>query len=156
MNFIKYIFFICLVSLSFHQLSAQSSWRVVSSGGAKQSTGSVTVHSTLCQLSNHATNTAKSGFQFQFDPAATSIKDHSAFSFQITMYPNPSTDRVTISTAQDINATIWIHDASGNFIDQKKFNGNHLELILNELPKGQYYISIIDDTHYYSAPLQLL
>ncbi len=144
-----------LFVVSYH-VDAQANWKVISTGGGRQTAGAVVVHFTVGQLANTSTTTSKSGFQFKFDPSVVAVSDLKPFEMNFDVYPNPASSYINIDVTKILEATLILHDALGNIVEQRPFHGKHLELLLSEIPRGQYYISIINATHYFTKSIQIL
>jgi len=61
------------------------------------------------------------------------------------VYPNPAQDKLTIvsgATTQNETNTIIITDALGKVVKQKTSNENKIQILLNDLPNGVYFLQI--------------
>ena len=64
-----------------------------------------------------------------------------ANSYKISIYPNPASDIVNISSPSPIR-TINLFDTSGKMLDVKTINKDKTKLDISKLPSGTYLISI--------------
>lgn len=79
-------------------------------------------------------------FVLKLNQASTSTA-YNDFKDNISVYPNPAKDQLTISGLKNPESIIYLFDSSGNLIDQLKHGRNNN---LN-LQSGVYYISIHSD-----------
>lgn len=63
----------------------------------------------------------------------------------ISLYPNPTADRLTVSIAENHQVLeVSLFSADGQLIGKQEMNGNFLELSLGGLPPGVYILSLFD------------
>ena len=56
--------------------------------------------------------------------------------------PNPATEIITVSTEKEVNGKIWISNLKGQEFLNQNISGNMVELDINELPSGVYFVNI--------------
>lgn len=73
------------------------------------------------------------------------------------IYPNPATDHVTISTANDLIKAINLYDLSGQLVLAEKLLGfeHEVKIELGQLANGIYSIQIITDTKIINSKISL-
>jgi hypothetical protein len=65
---------------------------------------------------------------------------------QISIYPNPFTDEITIHTDASLgNGAVLIYDAMGREIKRQDFIGVNIQLNTGSFASGSYMISILAD-----------
>ena len=66
---------------------------------------------------------------------------------QITMYPNPTNEKVYLTLTDIPNATITIMDIQGNIVKKEEVLANETEVVLDvkDLASGTYTIMISND-----------
>lgn len=65
------------------------------------------------------------------------------FDFHFTVFPNPAQDIVFIQTSESIyDADIFIYDARGILILQKKYNGTTQVISLKQFQEGNYFVKV--------------
>ncbi len=75
------------------------------------------------------------------------IKEDDHESGQIRIYPNPSSDNITIAISNmDLKETIVsIYNISGQQITTERFHGeNHLSIDVSKIPRGTYLVKVIN------------
>lgn len=62
---------------------------------------------------------------------------------QMSVFPNPSTDRVHIQLEKPIqNGHLWLSDASGKIVFSRKITGQGYSFSVKDFPKGTYFLSL--------------
>ena len=56
--------------------------------------------------------------------------------------PNPANEIITVSTEKEVNGKIWISNLKGQEFLNQNISGNMVELDINELPSGVYFVNI--------------
>ncbi len=64
---------------------------------------------------------------------------------EISLYPNPATDKMTLLLPEPVKGKICIYDYSGKEVKTLSINGNTLAIDLLELAAGSYFINIMED-----------
>ena len=84
-----------------------------------------------------------SGYVMKLDGITTNIK-HFENDISFKCYPNPFTDKITISGARQLlNADFWLRSVSGQTIVHKKnISGNNIEINTGNIPAGIYFLEI--------------
>lgn len=81
---------------------------------------------------------------FYLPPSATlSNNDFDVEKSTVSLYPNPSTDRITISAPQQ--STISVISPSGSVIHQQKTTSENTEINLANQASGVYFVKISND-----------
>ena len=70
----------------------------------------------------------------------------------LTIFPNPTSNSITISSSTNLsNASIVIYDVMGRVlttsVNKTIVNNNQINIDLNVLSSGSYFITIEDDTY---------
>lgn len=133
-----------------HMMSAQHlSPEVVATAGESFSTNSLTLDWTLGEVMTETysgTIVLTQGFH---QPAlqTTSLEDLDSHVGTVTVYPNPTTDRISIQTEKTgvLQAVLW--DMSGRVVLQATTSATNTELDLSELPDGIYLLNLSDGQH---------
>lgn len=60
----------------------------------------------------------------------------------LTLYPNPATDRITIDCSERINE-LSIYNLVGELVFQRQLNNNKNEIDVSNLSKGVYIIRVL-------------
>ena len=75
-----------------------------------------------------------------FATGISSIYDNEEFSYQL--YPNPSSNKITIQRESSLNHQFMIYDQQGREIIQGFLSGTHTEVFLENLASGTYTVNI--------------
>ncbi len=59
---------------------------------------------------------------------------------EVTVFPNPAYDYVTIQSAVATSAFVTLTDATGKVVRSYKMNSNNLRINLSDLSKGWYIL----------------
>lgn len=62
----------------------------------------------------------------------------------VHIYPNPATDRINIQGVTS-GAAVFVYDAAGRAVYQTKASGTTVVISFNKLPKGLYFIKIVNE-----------
>lgn len=72
-----------------------------------------------------------------------SVENHNSFETKVTVFPNPSTEIVTVDFGSYINGVeIKVTDISGKLINSKTVSGNSTELNISTYAKGIYIVAV--------------
>ncbi len=64
--------------------------------------------------------------------------------FELSLYPNPSSDYVTIDSPEDIQGEVMLMSLHGQVIERTKFGAdNRIHLSLRDLPRGSYFVQVV-------------
>jgi hypothetical protein len=100
-------------------------------------------------LSQNKNYQLRQGF---IQPLAVSLKINSTGTLQATIFPNPASDNIIISLAEEITEPLYIalYDLNGKIIYFKKHAGSP-ELTMNagDLAPGAYFIRVSTTTKYF-------
>jgi hypothetical protein len=61
-----------------------------------------------------------------------------------TVYPNPTTDFITIETGTDSKFIVRVFDINGQLVEEQNFSGNKTRLDVQELVTGNYLVEVMD------------
>ena len=82
----------------------------------------------------------------EIEPLTTSIKNNSTETIG-PIFPNPSSDKLTVIVNSPHNHTITILDVNGRIVNAKVLrHSNHIEVIRNQHPSGTYFIKVGKET----------
>lgn len=74
--------------------------------------------------------------------STNSIEDYSANQYQISIYPNPAKNNITISNRGSIIKNIFIYDLSGKLVKSYFPDNNHVTESIAGLKNGIYFVNI--------------
>ncbi len=64
---------------------------------------------------------------------------------QISIHPNPASDRLIISNRNDLKLAVRIFDSNGRIVVEKSFQQGEFIVQVSHWPKGLYYVNILND-----------
>jgi len=80
----------------------------------------------------------------------SSVQDFSDFAGNISVYPNPTSDFLTLEykdkkLAQEAKVEVNVTDINGNLVINQKINEESSKIIFSELHSGIYFVSITEN-----------
>jgi len=63
----------------------------------------------------------------------------------MSVYPNPTTDYLTLKVEDNSNLSYQLHDLQGKVIENKKVNANSTIITMEALPKATYFLRVTDN-----------
>lgn len=106
---------------------------------------------TLSVILSSSGNKPQKGSVARFDnirfsyKTTTGIQDVALEYADITMYPNPTTDRITFKTAKDLsNLNVRIYALNGELVSEQKLSNNSANV--SSLGAGTYIFELLDNT----------
>lgn len=141
-----------LVSLWLSQMDAQSLELQTISAGGDQLTNSSTGQNMNIVLGELSAQTLSingqiitQGFNQVFN-FSTPVVDESYSDFTINVFPNPTADIIHVKgDLENGQYNISIRSIHGQMILSMPYDGNQLSLSIDQIPPGQYILSINDD-----------
>ena len=62
----------------------------------------------------------------------------------ITIYPNPATELLSVQFAKAGSGQLYLYTASGQLLRESNWAGTHYHLNVNGLPEGVYFLKVQD------------
>ena len=111
-----------------------------SGGTASYSIGQV-VYTT-----NTGTNgSVAQGVQQPFEISTTVGINETSINLEMSVYPNPTTDYLTLKVEDNSNLSYQLYDLQGKVIENKKVNANSTIITMEALPKATYFLRVTDN-----------
>jgi hypothetical protein len=87
------------------------------------------------------------------DGDGTSGLSENSVNTKITVYPNPTTDKITAKLPESVsNATVVVIDQQGRTVQTiHNVSGNKLQVDADNLANGNYVLKIVDKSHNYTS-----
>jgi D-alanyl-D-alanine carboxypeptidase len=77
---------------------------------------------------------------------ATGIEETMLTKEQVSVYPNPASDRVKVSiNGRSFSGTVMLTDMMGSELHKESFIGNRAEVFIGSFPAGIYFLTLTDD-----------
>jgi hypothetical protein len=136
------------VLLCFGMFGLQAQQVVTTSGGNASGSGG-TVSYTVGQIvytTNTGTNgSAAQGVQQPFEiSVVTGIEEALGISLEIMVYPNPTTDFLTLSVDnfEASNLSYYLYDINGRLLETKKLEGKQTSIAMSNLVPATYFLKV--------------
>lgn len=127
-------------------LHAQES--INGSGGEATGAGGTASYSVGQVVYTTATGTNGSVAQGVQQPFEISIMvgiNETTINLELSVYPNPTTNYLTLKTDDNANLSYQLIDLQGKVIENKKVTANSTTIKMEELPKAIYFLNIKDN-----------
>jgi len=117
-------------------------------GGEATGTGGTASYS-VGQVA-YATNTGSNGSVLQgvqqpFEISTTVGINETSIHLEMSVYPNPTTDYLTLKVEDNSNLSYQLYDLQGKVIENKKVNANSTIITMEALPKATYFLTVTDN-----------
>jgi hypothetical protein len=117
-------------------------------GGEATGTGGTASYS-VGQVA-YATNTGSNGSVLQgvqqpFEISTTVGINETSIHLEMSVYPNPTTDYLTLKVEDNSNLSYQLYDLQGKVIENKKVNANSTIITMEALPKATYFLRVTDN-----------
>jgi hypothetical protein len=136
------------VVLCFGMFGLQAQQVLTTSGGNASGSGG-TVSYTVGQIvytTNTGTNgSAVQGVQQPFEiSVVTGIEEALGISLEIMVYPNPTTDFLTLSVDnfEASNLSYYLYDINGRLLETKKLEGKQTSIAMSNLVPATYFLKV--------------
>ena len=137
-----------LVLLSLLVTGYVSAQEVVSTQGGTifNANGSIdfTVGEVMINTFTNGTNDLTQGFQ-QTNWNFVGIEDHLP-SYEVTIFPNPTSDVLNIKTSEYQNVNYTLYDGKGQLVLQNKLSAEQTVIQVSRLAPGNYSLVLNNDT----------
>ncbi|TXC85127.1 choice-of-anchor V domain-containing protein [Luteibaculum oceani] len=118
------------------------------------SAGAITFYAALMAADGANGNSGDNVYvsQKKVDPVSTSVKKREKRNLNLSVYPNPATNRINLDFPEGMNETygVYIIDAGGvvrAFYEKRESNGGKLALSVGDLASGQYYVRVFSENY---------
>ncbi len=138
-----------LFSLFFFFISSGTkAQQVISAGGDYYENSSVSISWTLgepvTETISDGTTILTQGFQ-QTHLSASEIFSINSDNFNISLFPNPTQDFITLKISDLKNLNYNISDINGKLLDEGKIISQNTEISVIRLPSAVYFLKIFDN-----------
>jgi hypothetical protein len=139
----KTITSIAFLLLGLGGLYAQES--PTTAGGEATGTGGTASYSVGQVVYTTATGTNGSvaqGVQQPYEISSTVGIKETAITLELSVYPNPTTDYLTLKVEDNTELNYQLYDLQGKVIENKKVTANSTTIKMEALPKAIYFLNI--------------
>jgi len=142
-NFLKKSFVMCVVTFPFIGLAQDA---VVTSGGNASGSGgtaSFSIGQTVYTTNSNSSGTVAQGVQHAYEVFEVGIKE-TTLNISLSVYPNPTTEYLTLSIGNYNNAAITYHvyDLQGKLILSGPIVSSKTTINMSELVVATYFVQV--------------
>ena len=122
----------------------------VASGGEGTGVGGTTSYSVgqVVYTTNTGTNgSVAQGVQQPYEISVTLGIDKKTINLELSVYPNPTTNYLTLKTEDNVNLSYQLYDMQGKIIENKEITSNNTIISMEALPKATYFLKVTKDNH---------
>ena len=148
MTITKSLFTIVLVSSSLITIDAQSlDQNLVSSASGHSSTTNLNYEHTIGQVVQGVQELTTGSLTEGFHQPALLLTDvqHLKPDIAVNIYPNPTTDQLTISTMSHQNSSYRLVNAAGMIIASGRLTSADTSVPMAHTPPGAYYLTVLNE-----------
>tara|TARA_B100000809_G_scaffold248451_1_gene278576 strand:- start:1674 stop:2123 length:450 start_codon:yes stop_codon:yes gene_type:complete len=122
----------------------------VTSAGEESSGAGGTVSYSLGQI-NYTTNTGSNGsvsqgVQQTYNVIVTDVLDETYINLELSIFPNPTTDFLTLSADGNIdNVNYQLVGLQGKIIKSEKITSNNISIDMENLANSTYFLTVTDN-----------
>jgi hypothetical protein len=140
---------VLLLYLSMATLNAQEAF-TVTGGEATGTDGSVSYSVGLVSYTTNtaATGSVAQGVQQPYEiSVVTGIEEADEIKLSYTVYPNPTTDFLTLQVNNYDNTNLWykLLDLNGKLLEHKKIKGDKTNINMSNFVSAAYFLSVTDN-----------
>ncbi len=137
---------IAFLLLGLGGLHAQES--PTAAGGEATGTGGTASYSVGQVVYTTATGTNGSvaqGVQQPYEISTTVGINETSINLEMSVYPNPTTDYLTLKVEDNFNLSYQLYDLQGKVIENKKVTADNTTIKMKALPKATYFLMVTDN-----------
>jgi len=143
---------VLLLGLGLTGLQAQES--INATGGDASNSGGSASYSVgqVVYTTNTGTNgSVAQGVQQPYEISVVSgLEEATSISLSVSAYPNPTTDYLTLTIAEDVQTShdlsllqYQLYDISGRLLQSEKITGNQVRIAMDNLVPSTYFVKVI-------------
>jgi hypothetical protein len=140
----KTITSIAVLLLGLGELYAQES--PTTAGGEATGTGGTASYSVGQVVYTAATGTNGSlaqGVQQPYEISTTVGIKETAITLELSVYPNPTTDYLTLKVEDNTELNYQLYDLQGKVIENKKVSSTRTSINVENLPNAIYFLNVV-------------
>ncbi|MCH2231761.1 MAG: T9SS type A sorting domain-containing protein, partial [Crocinitomicaceae bacterium] len=86
------------------------------------------------------------GVQQPYEIAVTTGVNKTTINLELSVYPNPTTDYLTLKVEDNTELNYQIYDNHGKVIANKKVTATTSTINLESLPKATYFLNVVNNS----------
>ncbi len=139
---------IILSSYTLTELKAQNT--IVATGGDSSGNGgniSYSIGQVVYNTTTGINGSISEGIQQPYEISIISNKDNKEINLEATVYPNPTTDFLTLKVGSysEMNLTYYLYSSEGKQISSKSINDKETRVKMKTFDTGTYYLKVLQD-----------
>ena len=120
------------------EISTATGGEAIGVGGSSSYSVGQVVYTT-----NTGTNgSVAQGVQQAFEISTTVGINQTSIHLEVSIYPNPTTDYLTLKTEESENISYQLFNLKGKLIENKKVTTNNTKIQMAELPQAIYFLKV--------------
>ena len=142
----KTITSVVFVLLGLGGLHAQEN--AVTTGGDATGAGgssSYTVGQVVYTTNTGTNGSVAQGVQQPYEISTTVGINETSINLELSVYPNPTTDYLTLKVEDNTELNYQLYDSQGKIIENKKVTANSTTISMEALPKSIYFLNVTDN-----------
>lgn len=119
---------------------------VIPTGGEATGTGGTASYSVgqVVYTTNTGTNgSVAQGVQQPFEISTTTGINETSINIELSVYPNPTTNYLTLKVEKTEGLTFQLYDLQGKVITNKKVNSATTTVAMENLPTATYFLNVV-------------
>ena len=140
----KTITSIAFLLLGLGGLHAQET--IPATGGEATGTGgtaSYTVGQVVYTTATGTNGSVAQGVQQPYEIFATTGINETSINLELSVYPNPTTNYLTLKVEETANLNYQLFDMQGKVIENKKVTTNTTSITMEALPTATYFLNVV-------------
>jgi hypothetical protein len=117
-------------------------------GGEATGTGGTVSYSVgqVVYTTNTGTNgSVAQGVQQPYEISTTLGINETSINLEMSIYPNPTTNYLTLKVEDNSNLSYQLYDLQGKVIENKKVNANYTTITMEGLPTATYFLKVTNN-----------
>jgi len=135
-----------ILSLLLGLVGLQAQENITATGGEAKGTGGTVSYSIGQVIYTTATGTngsVESGVQQPYKISTTVGINETTISLKLSIYPNPTTNYLTLRTEDNTNLSYQLYDMQGKIIETKIVSSNSINISIEEQPAATYFLNVV-------------
>jgi hypothetical protein len=83
--------------------------------------------------------------EFEYDSIHVGVKEMFATAIQLSVFPNPSKENVSLQIAKETNGTVIIYDYLTRKVGEYFINGTQIDIDIQDYATGSYLVNVIEN-----------
>jgi hypothetical protein len=138
---------VAFLLLGLEGLQAQES--LTASGGDATGAGgssSYSVGQVVYTTNTGSNGSVAQGVQQPYEISVTTGVNETTINLELSVYPNPTTDYLTLKVEKTEGLSYQLYDLQGKVIASKTVNGTSTNISLEEQPTATYFLNVVNNT----------